>query len=69
MVEGDEMFLPKLTVVGIMSDITGDDTMSATCEKDQLLNQLVESGKPLEVVKCFDGKKLRWRNSTQKSFY
>ena len=45
------MLLPKLTVVGILSDMPEDEITSAICEKDEQLNQFVESGKTLEVVK------------------
>ena len=55
-VEGAKMLLPKLTVVGIPSDIHSDEIISAMCEKDEKLNQLVDSGKTFEVVKCFDVK-------------
>ena len=33
-----------------------DEIISATCEKNEQLNHLVESGKTLEVVKYFDAK-------------
>lgn len=53
-VEGAEMLLQKLTVVGISSNIPGDEIISVVCEKDEQLDQLDESGKALEVVKCWD---------------
>ena len=56
MVEGAKMILPKLTVVGNTSDIPGDEIISVICEKDEQPNQLGDSGKTLEVVKCFDEK-------------
>ena len=68
-VEGAKIILPKLTVVGTPPDIPGDEIISVYREKDEKLNQLVESGKTLEVVKCFDVKKQRWRYSTEKSCY
>ena len=52
-VEGAKMLLPKLSVVGISSDIPGDEIIRAIREKEELLNQLVEPGKTLEVMKCF----------------
>ena len=48
------MLLPKLTVAEILSDMTEDDIISAICEKNEQLNQLVVSSKMLEVVKCCD---------------
>ena len=53
-VDSAKMLLPILIVVGIASDMPEDESISAICEKDEQLNQLVESGKTLEVVKCFD---------------
>ena len=50
------MLLPKYTVLGIPSDMSEDEIISAICEKDEKLNQFVESGKTLEVLKCFDVK-------------
>ena len=49
-VEGAKMLLPKVTVVGIPSDMSEDEIISAICEKDEQLNQFVVSGKTLEVV-------------------
>ena len=42
MVEGAQMSLPKLTVVGIPSDMSEDEIINAICEKDEQLNQIVE---------------------------
>ena len=50
------MLLSKLTVVGIPSDMPEDNIISAICEQEEHLNQLVESGKTLEVVKFFEVK-------------
>ena len=50
------MRLPKLAVVGVPSDMLEDEIISDICEKNEQLNQLVESGKTLEVVKCRDMK-------------
>ena len=69
MVEGAKMLLPKLTVVGIPSDIPGDEIISAICEKDEQLNQLVDSGKTLEVAKCFDVKNNAGDIQTKKRCY
>ena len=33
-VDGAKLLLPKLTVVGIQSDIPGDEIISVICEKD-----------------------------------
>ena len=55
-VEGAKMLLPKLTVVRIPSDMSQDEIIRAVCDKDEQLNQFVESGETLEVVKCFDVK-------------
>ena len=50
------MILPKLTVVGIPSDMPGENIISAICGKDEQINELVTSGKTLELIKCWDGK-------------
>ena len=52
-VEGAKMLVPKLTVVGIPSDILDDGITNAICEKDEQFNQFVETGKTLEVVTEF----------------
>ena len=54
MVEGAQMLLPKLTVVESPSDISEDEIISVVCEIDEQLNQMIDSGKALEVVKCLD---------------
>ena len=56
LVEGAKILLPKLTVVGFPSDMRDDEIISAICKKNEQLNQLVESGKTLEVAKCWDNK-------------
>ena len=50
------MLPQKLSVVVIPSDTPSDEINSAICKKNERLNQLVESGRALEVVKCFDVK-------------
>ena len=46
-VKGAKTLLQKLTVVGIPSDMPENEITSAICEKQEQLNQLVESGKTL----------------------
>ena len=38
-VEGAKTLQPKLTVVGILSDMPEDEIISAICEKNEQLNQ------------------------------
>ena len=59
MVDDAKVLLQKLTVVGISSDMPENEIISAICVKDEQLNQFLESGETLEVVKCWDIKKQR----------
>ena len=54
MVEEAKMLRPKLTVVGVPSNMSEDEIISVICDKDERLNQLVESGETLEVAKFWD---------------
>ena len=47
-----KMIFPKLTVVGIQSDMQIDYVLSAICEKYELISKLITSGKTVEILKC-----------------
>ena len=64
--EGANMLFPQLTDVGISLDMPEDEIISPTCEKDDQFNHLVESGKTLEVVKCWDIKPALATSDTKK---
>ena len=53
-IKAAKVLLQKFIVVEIPSDIPGDEIVIVICKKKyEQLNQLVESGKTLEVVKCW----------------
>ena len=64
-----KMLLPKLTVERDPSDMPENVIISAICEEDEQLKQLVESGKTLEVMKFWGMKNSACDMHLQKKCY
>ena len=66
---GVKMLLLKQTVVIIPPDMPNNEIISAICEKDLQLNQLVEQGEKLEVIKSWDLKYSAGEMQCKQIFY